>query len=226
MTIAEQRELTPKGRATRERIVEAAADLIYTHGVHETNNELVRKAAGISGSQLSHYFPDKESLVRAVIVWRADSMMGLRDRPPRGPLDSIEAMRKWADSYISRRSTVVQAGCSFGSLVSEVMKADLDVHAEITDGFSRWKEQFLSGLQAMRARGELRDDAYPERLAHILMAAFQGGMFVAQATDDIAPLRDALDGAIELVASHSDLKFKPARDRGTQRRSGRAGRPR
>jgi Bacterial regulatory proteins, tetR family len=88
-------QLTPRGQATRERIVEAAAGLMYTHGVHATNNDLVRKAANVNvnGSQLSHYFPDKESLVRAVIVWRADSMMGLRETPPRGALDSFEALR-------------------------------------------------------------------------------------------------------------------------------------
>jgi TetR/AcrR family transcriptional repressor of nem operon len=79
-----------------------------------TDNELVRKAAGVSGSQLSHYFPDKESLVRAVIAWRADSMMGLRESPPRGPLDSLEALRAWADSYLENEKVLV-GGCSFGA---------------------------------------------------------------------------------------------------------------
>jgi hypothetical protein len=53
-------------------------DLLMTH------YEPVRKAAGISGSQLSHYFPDKESLVRAVITWRADTMIGPQRDPPLG----------------------------------------------------------------------------------------------------------------------------------------------
>ncbi|MFJ9755617.1 TetR/AcrR family transcriptional regulator [Streptomyces sp. NPDC101149] len=67
---------TGKGLATRGRILEHAADLIYTRGVHATNNELVRRAAGVSGSQLSHYFANKESLVRAVIDWQAESVLG------------------------------------------------------------------------------------------------------------------------------------------------------
>jgi AcrR family transcriptional regulator len=61
----------------RARIVEQAAELIYVNGVHGTNNELLRKAAGISGSQLNHYFPDKESLVLAVITWRAEQILNL-----------------------------------------------------------------------------------------------------------------------------------------------------
>jgi AcrR family transcriptional regulator len=160
MAIADGRpgKLTPRGLATRERILEAAADLIYAHGVHATNNELVRKAAGASGSQLSHYFPDKESLVRAVIAWRADSMMGLRESPPRGPLDSFAALRAWAGSYIEN-AMVLEGGCSFGSLASEIMKTDLDVHDQIAAGFDRWREAFRSGLHAMRDRHDLRRTA-------------------------------------------------------------------
>ena len=84
------RQLTPKGRAARQKIIEAAAGLIYERGVAGTNNELVRKAAGISGSQLSHYFPDKESLVRAVLAWRADSMIGLHRDPPLGAVHKYD----------------------------------------------------------------------------------------------------------------------------------------
>ena len=42
-------------------------------------------------------------------------------------------------------------------------------------------------------------DADIDRLAHVLMAAFQGGMLLAQATQDIAPLRDALRHAVDTV---------------------------
>jgi AcrR family transcriptional regulator len=49
----------------------------------------VRKAAGVSGSQLSHYFRDKESLVRAVIAWRADLIIDLHKIPLLGGLDYV-----------------------------------------------------------------------------------------------------------------------------------------
>ncbi|MGW4610390.1 TetR/AcrR family transcriptional regulator, partial [Streptomyces sp. NPDC004532] len=68
-------KLTEKGQATRARILEHAAQLIYAKGVHGTNNEQLRRAAGISGSQLNHYFPTKESLVLAVIAWQAESVL-------------------------------------------------------------------------------------------------------------------------------------------------------
>ncbi|MEV6297020.1 TetR/AcrR family transcriptional regulator [Streptomyces sp. NPDC051896] len=65
------RKLTDKDQATRARILEHAAVLVYTRGVHATNNEQHRRAAGVSGSQLNHYFPTKESPVLAVIARQA-----------------------------------------------------------------------------------------------------------------------------------------------------------
>src|SRR3954464_4447597 len=79
--------LTDKGQATRARILRHAAELIYAKGVRATNNELLRSAAGVSGSQLSHYFPDKESLVLAVIDWQADGVLGLHRSERCGLLD-------------------------------------------------------------------------------------------------------------------------------------------
>ena len=195
-------KLTRKGQATRERILECAADLIYRHGVHGTSNDTLRRAAGVSGSQLAHYFPDKESLVRATLAWRADSMMGLRQVPPRGPLDSIAALQAWADSYLSR-SDVVTGGCSFGSLAAEVLKSDLDVRDAVAEGFTRWRAQFRDGLAAMLDRGQLRPGTDPDQLATSLMAAFQGGLLLTQAAGDLRPLREALDAALAHVEGYT-----------------------
>lgn len=195
-------KLTRKGQATRDRILESAAELIYRQGVQGTSNEALRRAAGVSGSQLSHYFPDKESLVRAALAWRAESMMGLRDDPPRGPLDSMAALRAWADTYVARPE-VVAGGCSFGSLAAEVLKSDLDVRDAVAEGFARWRAQFRDGFTAMRDRGQLRPDADPDQLATSLMAAFQGGLLLTQAARDVQPLREALDAALTYVATYA-----------------------
>jgi TetR/AcrR family transcriptional regulator, transcriptional repressor for nem operon len=68
--------LTPKGERTRARIVEAAARLIYERGVAGTTLDDVKTAAEVSGSQMYHYFPDKDELVQAVITHQADVIAG------------------------------------------------------------------------------------------------------------------------------------------------------
>ncbi|MGW4938991.1 TetR/AcrR family transcriptional regulator [Streptomyces sp. NPDC004166] len=200
-TTSERRppKLTAKGRATRERIVSAAADLIYEHGVHNTNDEKIRAIAGVSGSQMTRHFPTKESLVRAVLQWQAEQIV-TDPRIPEGRLDSLAALRLWADTFVAAREAL-HGGCIFGSLAAELIKGQPSHRSAIADGFERWQELFLRGLTAMRERGELRAEADPAALTHLLAAAFQGGMLLDQAAGNTTPLRDALHGALDYVES-------------------------
>jgi AcrR family transcriptional regulator len=173
------RKLTDKGQATRAHIVRHAAELIYAKGVHATNNELLRSAAGVSGSQLTHYFPNKESLVVAVIDWQADSVLGFHRSERFAGFDSVDAFQDWADFYILS-GRPFQDGCSLGALASEIVKTDLDVHDQLARVFEQWRDIFREGLERMQRLGRIDVSADPVRLAHMFVAAYQGGMLLAQ----------------------------------------------
>ena len=59
--------LTKRGAATRARIVEGAAELMYERGVAGTSLDDIMAATGTSKSQLYHYFDGKDALVLDVI---------------------------------------------------------------------------------------------------------------------------------------------------------------
>ena len=194
--------LTPKGRATRDRIVKTAADLIFRQGVAGTSIDDVRKATGVSGSQMTHYFRDKRSLVRAVIAWQADTVIGRHQQPPLGRLDTFEALDLWAELNIDhQRELNCEGGCSFGSLAGELAETDAETRADLAAGFIRWETLFRDGLQAMRDRGDLRPEADPAELAVGLLAALQGGTLLTQATRDIRHVEAALKTALGHVRS-------------------------
>lgn len=189
-------KLTDKGQATRARILQHAAELIYTKGVGGTNNELLRSAADVSGSQLSHYFPNKESLVLAVIDWQADSILEFHRSEQFAGFDTIAAFQDWADFYVLS-GRPFEDGCSLGSLAGEIVKTDLDVHDQLEHVFEQWRDIFREGLERMQRLGRIDASADPMRLAHMLLAAYQGGMLLAQVARDIGPLRDAMYGAVD-----------------------------
>jgi TetR/AcrR family transcriptional regulator, transcriptional repressor for nem operon len=194
--------LTRKGRATRARIIDAAARLMFDRGVSATSIDEVRGAAAVSGSQISHYFDDKRDLTRNVIGARRDQVRGFHTQPQLGALDTFAALDAWVEANLADIDRVYRrGGCVYGSLAGELVEADAEVHGDLADGYDQWIELFRSGLDEMRRRGDLRQDADPRHLAVVLVAAHQGGALVTFITDDPEPLRAALTGAVEYVRS-------------------------
>ncbi|WNV86150.1 TetR family transcriptional regulator [Umezawaea sp. Da 62-37] len=195
------RRLTPKGRATRDRIIDAATELIARNGVAGTGIEDVRAAAGVSGSQLYHYFDSKQALIRAVITKQADSMP--RPGEPRlTALDSFEALRAWADAAIERQvETGCRGDCNLETLAGELSVRNEESRTDIANGFLRWKDLILDGLRAMRDRGELRSDTDLEELALSLLSALQGGVLLSQTMLQVRPLEASMNAALAYVHS-------------------------
>src|ERR1700750_3277867 len=105
--------LTPKGARTRARMVEEAAALIHERGVAATTLEDVKVAAGVSGSQLYHYFPDKTGLGRAAIDYQADNIV-TRNTHALAGANGVEAWRTMVITAAQRTRAI--GGCQLGSL--------------------------------------------------------------------------------------------------------------
>lgn len=198
---ANDRNFTPKGLATRERIVEAAARLIRERGVAGTTTEDVRSAAEVSSSQLYHYFKDKMTLVRAVIAYETDAVIGAQAEFL-GHLDSMRALRKWRDLLVRiQRGLRCAGGCPLGSLSSEVAEIVPEYRIDLNRAFMRWEDGIRKGLRALHERGELRADADPDRLATALLAAIQGGLLLTQIRRNTKPLQAAMDTMLDHIES-------------------------
>src|SRR5882757_521282 len=91
--------LTTKGRATRDRIVSAASTLMFERGVAGTSTEDVQAAAEVSTSQIYHYFRDKKALVRAVIAYQTEVVVGHQEAML-AALDSVASLRAWAAAIV------------------------------------------------------------------------------------------------------------------------------
>ncbi|OJZ75464.1 TetR family transcriptional regulator [Mycobacterium paraffinicum] len=195
-------QFTRKGLATRARIVDAAARLMFERGIANTSIEQVRRAAGVGGSQIAHYFRDKRDLIRLVISTRRDDVRAFHTQPPFGALDSFAALQAWADACVAAVDTVYRVGgCVYGSLAGELIDADDEIHDDLAAGYDLWIGLFETGLTAMRRRGDLRPEADPRHLAVSLVVAHQGGAMLTYATGDAEPLRAAVNAAVDYVRS-------------------------
>jgi AcrR family transcriptional regulator len=194
-----ERRLTRRGRETRERIVAAAAELVFERGVAETTLEDIRAAAGVSGSQVYHYFEDKQALVRAVVDHQAEAVLDTQGTHL-NHLDTLPGLRAWRDLLVEHQRTLeCRGGCPLGTLGAEVAEIDDAARMAVARGFSRWEARIRDGLRTMHARGDLAATADPDDLALAMLAALQGGLLLAQVLRDTKPLEVALDAMLDRV---------------------------
>jgi TetR/AcrR family transcriptional regulator, transcriptional repressor for nem operon len=189
-------KLTPKGARTRARIVEEAAALIHERGVAGTTLKDVEVAAEVSGSQLYHYFPDKNDLVQAVIDYQADAIVS-RQRHVLGGANGLEAWRNMV--ITAARRTKAIGGCQLGSLGGQLAESDPEARALIAAGFDQWAAAISDGLRSLHAEGKLPSDIDPDDLATTLLATLQGGLLLAQVQRSTRPFETAVNTVLGLM---------------------------
>jgi len=195
---SDQPRLTAKGERTRGRIVEEAARLIYERGVAATTLDEIKAAAEVSGSQLYHYFPDKDELVRAVINYQANAIVTNQQH---ANLGTVKGLQAWRNTVIAAsKSTEAKGGCPLGSLGGQLAESDPEARALIAAGFDLWSSTLSDGLQTLRAHGQLSSDINPDDLAVTILAALQGGLLLAQVQRSTRPFEIAVDTILALVA--------------------------
>ncbi len=194
-------KLTKKGTETRGRIVEAAAELMFVHGVAGTTLDQVRDAAVVSSSQIYHYFDDKDALVRAVVDYQNDAVVGEQEAAF-ASLDSVAALRRWSEAVVAHQERIsCTGGCPIAALGSQLGELDHDTRSGVATGFHRWQAAIRRGFDAMQGNGTLPTGVDVERLATAMLASLQGGLLLCQMHRSTEPLRAAIDTMIDHVAT-------------------------
>lgn len=193
--MAVARELTAKGRATRGRIVDGAAEVLRERGVAAVTLDDVMARTRTSKSQLFHYFPDgKDQLLLAVAQYEAERV--LEDQQPYlGRLDSWEAWGSWRDVVVQRYEEQGDH-CPLGSLLLQVGRTTPGARAIVVGLLRTWQESLAAGIRAMQANAHLPADLDVEQHAGSLLAGIQGGVTILLATGHSTHLRAALDQGI------------------------------
>lgn len=190
-------KLTARGEQTRARIVDAAAELMWGRGVVGTTLDDVRGSAKVSGSQLTHYFADKDELVQAVVDHQADVIVTNQRAADLGSADGLKA---WRDMVIAQaRMNEAKGGCPLGSLGSQLAESDAQARDLVATGFDRWAAALADGLRSLREAGQLPDEIDPEELGITLLAVLQGGLLLAQVQRNARPLEIAVDTILKLA---------------------------
>jgi TetR/AcrR family transcriptional repressor of nem operon len=193
--------ITRRGRASRERIVERAAELFAERGIAATTVDDVLGAAGAGKGQFYHYFRSRDELAAAAVGHRcAQVVAGLTQAL--GNVSSLAGLEQALAGFVAGFEQTGMPGCPIGTLATEVAGRNEDARLQAAAGFDAWEQLLADALERMRQRGELRADAPPAALATGLLASIEGGMVLSQARKDMVSLRVAVEAGLARVRTY------------------------
>lgn len=187
----------------RERLIDSAAALFHSNGVHVTSLADIAKHADIPIGNVYYYFKTKEELAMAAIEKRREqfnaaySLLEEALDDPRQRL--IEAVR----SYDKVRDEYTRYGCPVGKIIE-----DADI---AKDNVARAAAQILSDFVDWAAR-QFRYLGHPDSSAQAyavtLMSGIQGAILVAKAFNDTAIISTEVERLVGWLESLPNRKIQ------------------
>jgi TetR/AcrR family transcriptional repressor of nem operon len=192
----------PRTSDARERIVTTAARLFLERSYQAVGVDELCQAADVRKGSFYHHFSSKSELAKAVIDLHAEVFARRLDGSSAAtPAEKLHAI----PDAIGRIQSALEAqfgravGCPFGNLAAELSTTDDDLRAHLAGVLGAMEGHLATACHDAAAAGVLRDGTDPDRLAHALLAHYQGIILLAKlndsGVDDLAPaLHDFLDG--------------------------------
>jgi AcrR family transcriptional regulator len=221
--LRDDRRLTAKGRATRDRIVQVAAELILSDGLSALNMDALRKAASVSGSQLAHYFADKRALIRAVVARQINVVLDFHRQPKLRALDTFDDFEHWIDLNARYLRQIGYSGTpTYHALAGQLGKSDTATRETLAAGYWQWIDLLEQAIQRMKDHRVLGAHADPRELALVIVGAHQGGATLSFTYRAEWPHADALRYAVNYLRMFAAdpaerIPRRPRRPRGPRK---------
>jgi len=185
---------------TRDRLIEAARTLFWTHGYASTGIAQILKEADAGSGSLYYFFPTKEDLLLAVLEWYQDNLYPAVVQPVFDRVsDPIERIFGILDGYRKGLlATDFHRGCPIGNLALELADSHPAARELLALNFSGWRKVIETCLA--EAADRLPGSLDREQLALFVLTTMEGAVMLARSYRNIEPydaavtqLRDYLD---------------------------------
>ena len=176
MTNSVDERTSARGPGKRERLIDAAAQMVYQQGVQKTTLAAIAAVADVPLGNVYYYFRTKGDLIRAVVETRrgeAEAMLAAVEAAHDSPRDRLKSLFA---ALAQEREMITRYGCPHGSLCAELDKRaeGPGAAAELMRVPLDWAERQFAAL----GRPDARD------LAVEVIARYQGAALLASTLRD------------------------------------------
>jgi len=184
----------PRVSDMKERLTDAAMDLIWHNSYGTTSVDAICERAGAKKGSFYYFFKSKSELAAAALEAEWNKKKTDMDAIFSPTVPPLERFDRYFDYVHDRLAEVQQKcgsilGCPFISVGSEVSTQDQMVREAIDRIMDRKMNYFVSAVRDAAAQG-LIDAPDPVAKAKALFSCYQGTMAQARIQNDIALLRE------------------------------------
>lgn len=167
---------------TRQRIVDAAIQLILKQGYSATTVDQICAEAGLTKGSFFHHFENKEAIGRAALqAWGDFGTMLYAEawkNQKRDPLKQLHVMLDIMTGFTERPDQTCT--CVVGMLSQELAQSHPDLREECARQLERWTENTALMLAAAKKKHAPRAAFDPVAVAWFLNSLWQGSMLIAK----------------------------------------------
>ena len=180
----------------RERILAAASDLFYRHGIRAVGVEAIAEAAGTNKMTLYRHFDSKDELVAEYLRRLAADAGGFwQDLESAHPGDPRAQLRGWLAAMEAHVVDADQRGCALANAAVELPEKDHPARRVIEQFKSAQRDRLVALCGAIGI-------AEPELLADELFLLLEGARVSAQSVGPQGPASRLVRMGEALIASH------------------------
>ena len=189
----------------KERLLDAAMDLIWENSYGATSVDAICERAGAKKGSFYYFFKSKSELAAAALEadWSKRKIDMDRIFSPTAP--PLERFERYFD-YVHDRLAEMQKkcgsvlGCPLLSVGSEVSTQDQLLRDKVEQILERKVNYFVSAIRDAHAQG-LINAPDPEAKARALFACYQGTLAQARIQNDVELLRDFKHVAMDVLGA-------------------------
>ncbi|MFO1211024.1 MAG: TetR/AcrR family transcriptional regulator [Amaricoccus sp.] len=186
---------SPRRGEARDRLLEAARDVIRTQGFAATTVDDLCKAAGVTKGAFFHHFESKEALgVAAAAFWAETTSAFFATAPYHDHADPLDRVL----GYIDFRKAIIDGDlaaftCLVGTLTQEVYASHPAIRDACAASILAHAATIEPDIAAAMAAHGIAADWTAASLAVHTQAVLQGAFILAKATGDAQVARDSVD---------------------------------
>lgn len=190
-----ERPAAPRREAdTRERILQAGAELVGAKGFNGCGLSEILARAEVPKGSFYHYFASKEDFGVALIERARDEYLDslrehLTDRR-RSAVGRLRSIFEDTRNECARTGPTVE--CLIPKLALETATLSAPVHAAVKCSYEQWSAIIAQVIREGQAAGEIDAAHDPDRLARVLVMLWEGAAVRMQIDRSIQPLDDFL----------------------------------